>query len=48
MLSRYVYDVMHVPFLQTMDIFTAAIHGSLEGVCDALEAGVLVDTTDRV
>ena len=31
-----------------MDILTAAEEGSLKGVCDALEAGVLVDTTDRV
>jgi len=40
---------MHVPFfLQTMDIVTAAEEGSLKGVCDALEAGVPVDTTDSV
>ena len=31
-----------------MDIFIAAKRGSLEGVYDALEAGVPVDTTDSV
>ena len=42
------YDVMHVPFLQTMGILTAAAVGSLQGVCDAVEAGVPVDTTTKV
>ena len=31
-----------------MDILVAAEEGSLQGVCDALEAGVPVDTTDKV
>ena len=39
---------MHVAFLQTMDILTAAAVGSLQGVCDAVEAGIPVDTTTKV
>ena len=31
-----------------MDIFVAAKEGLLQGVCDALQAGVPVDTTDQV
>ena len=35
-------------FLQMMDIVRAAALGSLQVVCDALEAGVPVDTTAKV
>ena len=34
--------------LQEMDIIQAAKDGSLESVDNALRAGVLVDTTDKV
>lgn len=42
------YDIIHLPFLQTMDIVTAAAVGSLQDVCDALEAEVPVDKTTKV
>ena len=34
--------------MQNIDIVTAAQNGSLQDVCDALSAGVHVDTTNEV
>ena len=39
---------VHYPFMQDIDIVTAAKNGSLQDVCDALSAGVHVDTTNEV
>ena len=49
--SRYVecnVCTVHYFFMQNMDIVTAAQNGSLQDVCDALNAGVHVDTTNEV
>ena len=49
--SRYVecnVCTVHYPFMQDIDIVTAAKNGSLQDVCDALSAGVHVDTTNEV
>ena len=39
---------IHYSFMQNLDIVRAAQNGSLQDVCDALNEGVHVDTTNEV